>query len=274
MKNIEVEKQLTWHIPLEQRIRYIKKHNVFCLLEQEAIIQLAFLMQEIYVSKNEIIVHQDKHYDSFYLIVSGEASVTRSLNRIQKTNPKHITNLGSNMAIGLGDAGFHNSRGIRSATVTAITPMALLKMDIFSFYEFLRRYGDTYPYLKNMCERFLLYFILKEKLFTKLSEDIKQKLIKKCKTSFDLKSPKLESSDIYEIEQVIFNSINDRNKGLDFLIEKLSIDKLYMMIIKLKTLGFNDIDLLLSPPKNHSFLNSIIRMIMSCRKGKFRRETQ
>jgi CRP-like cAMP-binding protein len=162
MNHTDVKKHLNRHISLDECQKHIAKHPIFCFLTTESILQLAILMEEIHVQPNEVIVREGDYFDGFYLIVSGNATVSKELKRIQKTNSKNISILGPENAIDLGEAGFSNQHGIRATTVTALSSMILLKMDLFNFYNFLKEHGTVYPSLKNMSEKFLLMHLIRQ----------------------------------------------------------------------------------------------------------------
>ncbi|MGL6028646.1 MAG: cyclic nucleotide-binding domain-containing protein [Legionella sp.] len=163
MKRIALEKKSTPQISREERVQKITKHSIFCLLSSESINQLALLMEEVHVAANEVIVREGDYFSGFFLIVSGQAALTRSLKRIQKTNPKHIVNLGPEHAIGLGEAGYFGQNGRHNTTVTSLSPMILLHIDLFKFYHFLTKHGSIYPALKKTSEYYLFQYLIHKK---------------------------------------------------------------------------------------------------------------
>lgn len=287
MKRIDVEIQRQPQISLEERIQKIAKYSIFCLLSPASINQLALLMEEVHVQTNEVIVREGDYFDGFFLIVAGTAAVTKSLKRIQKTNPKHIVNLGSEQAIGLGEAGYFSQHGMRSSTVTALSPMILLHIDLFNFYHFLSEHGTAYPALKKTSEKFLLQYIIHENpllasSLTKYQEP--PTLIKKCPETKEKEPqdkvfllPEKMELNISPQEQMIFTQINAKNSLVDILkneFNELNADEVHLVKIKLKKLGLYDLDILTGQinPRPIPIFKKLVRKIVHYWKGKTPRE--
>lgn len=149
-------------LSLPERESLIAKHPIFCLVNSNDIHKLAALAEEVSVPADSIIVEQGSIVDSFILIVSGVAKVTRQLVRVDKNEVINIVTLTEGDAIGLADASFFSQNGIRTATVTAATPMTLLKFDLRKFQDFLDQPDMTYPGLKKMNERFVLMSVIEK----------------------------------------------------------------------------------------------------------------
>ncbi len=256
MKEVAVEN----YISLEARKQHIAKYPVFCLLPPESVHELALLVEEVRVQPNEVIVQEGDYFDGFFLIVSGTASVSKSLKRIKKTNPRHVITLGPNNAIGLNESGFHCQQGVRVASVIAITDMVLLRVDLLRFYNFLKAHKTIYPSLQRLSERFVLMNLIRHSLNTLPPEKIKE-LIEKTQTH---SNPLRENTqniiylheqnkpNISRLEQVLFKQINAKNTLENVLksgLIKLNHDELYVIMVKLHNLGFRDFDLIMSSVK-------------------------
>lgn len=148
----------------------ISNYPLFCLLSADDISNLVLLAKEIPVDAGHCIVREGDIVDSFYLIKSGTAEVTKILQTVESNQTIHIAFLGPGDAIGLAESGFFSLTGIRKATVTSKSTMILLALDIKKFYKFLKNPGVNYPALKNLGEKVLLMQFLKEsKLFQNLT---------------------------------------------------------------------------------------------------------
>lgn len=274
MKRIIPEQALIRHIPLEERIEHICNHPIFCLLTAESTQQLALLMNEIYIQTNDVIVREGDYFDGFFLIISGEAAVFKSLKRIKKTIPKHVITLGPTNAIGIGQAGFFSQQGLRNATVTALSPMILLHIDLHKFYYFLKEHGSAYPSLKNMSEKFLLLHFIRENPHVIYPEPgAKQKSITAKEQNNVILFKKNQKPNISLPKTVILKQINDKSTIEDILkdeLNELDADQSHLIITRLQKLGFKDFDLLVSPkkPKKSSLFKQIIRKITHYWKGK------
>jgi CRP-like cAMP-binding protein len=289
MNDVDIEKNSNYSISFEERKKYINQYPIFCLLTPESIDKLALQMEELYVQPMETIVSEEEYFDAFYLIISGEASVSRSLKRIQKTNPRKIITLGPNDSIGLIESGFRTQHGLRTASVTAITPMLLLKVDLFKFYMFLNEHGSAYPSLKNSSERFLLLHIIHQTPFAeKLLARLKLKLpvepeskptsylhvIKRQGINKEL-SPEANHKTNYDFtnQEMIFQQISDKNSLEEFLkneLLRLDPQKAHIIATHLKILGVIDSEFNLSQiyPTKDPILKKVVRKIVYYWKGK------
>jgi CRP-like cAMP-binding protein/Zn-dependent protease len=98
--------------------------------------ELAGLLSETFISTGEIIVKEHDLINTIYFIVTGKAEVSRQ--ELQGGNlvqiPLAVLNAGE--SIGLSDSGFYSSTNTRTATVTALEPCHLLKLDMAAFHAF------------------------------------------------------------------------------------------------------------------------------------------
>lgn len=139
---------------------FITNYPLFAFLTQEQARQLISFAIPVSVAAGEIIVQEDSFIDSFYIIVSGSAVVTRKMVSLEKQQILRIEELGRGSIVGLSIEGFYSHNGLRMATVKAQEPMHLLKITLDDFLEFLRQPGMKYPGLKKQCEEFLLMHFL------------------------------------------------------------------------------------------------------------------
>lgn len=248
------ETYLIQHVSLEDRINLISNYPIFCLLTSNAICHLASLFNEVHIQKNEVIVREEDNFDGFFLIVSGNAVVSRALKRIQKTNPKPITILGPKRAIGLGNAGYFSKQGQRNATVTALSSMTLLHIDLLRFYHFLKEHASIYPSLVNTSEKFLLFQYLQ--------------------THSHLLQPAIndEGQKKKDQEQMILEPNNDKHILRDILnVEAhVSLDECGPLIkAKLQKLGCDELDLVVKKVNTspNPFIKQLIRKIAYWGKG-------
>lgn len=117
-------------IALNDRQVLIQNMPCFAHFSQQESLELAQLMDEIECQAGDEITREGELIDSFYLIESGEAEVTR------KESTQCIAILHPGDPIGLNASGFFSETGIRTATVTAYSPMVLLRLslDVFDHY--------------------------------------------------------------------------------------------------------------------------------------------
>ena len=150
----------------------IANHPLFYLLDKRSVRQLAALMEPVFFQSNEVIVAEGESIDCIYFIASGTAEITRTLYFIEQQNILQIAEMARGEAIGLSVTGFSSRTGLRTATVTSLSPMLLLKIDLYAFFQFLEQPKIKYPALKKVCKQFLLrHFIYTLHLFDNFSQE-------------------------------------------------------------------------------------------------------
>lgn len=145
----------------------ISDYALFCLMNTNDTHELAMLSEEIHIAEDTVIVKEGEIVDTIYLIKSGTAQVTKTVQKLEKNEVMHIAILREGDSIGLNETGFFSHTGIRNATVTALSPMVLLAIDIKIFNDFLSKSSIYYPALQNTGERILLMHSLKNNKFFK-----------------------------------------------------------------------------------------------------------
>jgi len=128
-------------VTLESKLQLIKAFPCFTKFTAQQCVELAALMQEKKYQPHEMIVAENDLVDSVYIIAHGQAEVTRAMTHRKKIAQIPIAVLHEGEAIGLNDTGFYSSTGKRTATVTALTDMWLLRLDIKDLYLFLKSHN-------------------------------------------------------------------------------------------------------------------------------------
>ncbi|MDR3477818.1 MAG: PqqD family peptide modification chaperone [Gammaproteobacteria bacterium] len=160
------------NLDMDQKIAVISRHPCFASLNPDEVATLANLFTEKEVSKDTDIVKQDALVDAIYLIVHGKAEVklTVSQDDIKQTNVVAVLSDGE--AIGLSDIGFYSSSGKRSATVTAISDIDLLQLDLPRLDAFLKDHPHINASMQKNSEIMLrMQLIKKAAPFAKISMD-------------------------------------------------------------------------------------------------------
>lgn len=147
------------------------------LLQQESE-ELAVLMVEMKYAPNEVIVQEDELVDSVYIIVSGQAEVTKDQTTTTKIThaEKHkkipLAIIGDGDTIGLNDVGFFSTTGKRTATVTAISEVHVLRLDLKSLHHFLAQHSHLQAEMREAAEQMLRMKLIKQSLpFNKISHE-------------------------------------------------------------------------------------------------------
>lgn len=158
-------------ITLEARLQLIKAFPCFTQFTPGQYTELASLMQEKTYYPHDVIVTENDLIDSVYLIVQGEAEVTRTEAHQKKTVQIPVAVLHEGEAIGLNDTGFYSTTGKRTATVVALTEMLLLRLDIKDLYTFLKKHNLELA-MYNAAIQMLRMRLIKQSLpFGKISHE-------------------------------------------------------------------------------------------------------
>lgn len=158
-------------VNLSTRQKLIKSFPCFATLTPEQSKEFVLLMSEITYAPHETIVKENDLVDSIYIIVSGEAEVTRSSTFRKKTVYVPIAALRAGEGIGLNDTGFYSTTGKRTATVTAVTNMLLLKLDIKDLYTFLKKYQLELSMYAASLQMLRMRFIKQSLPFARISHE-------------------------------------------------------------------------------------------------------
>lgn len=165
-------------ISQSERENIISAQPVFSLLTPEDVSELANLMDETLIPKDTLIVKEGDLVDSVYLLAKGMAEVSRQ--SVVDGAPKKIiiATLHSGEAIGLSESGFFSKTGIRTATVTAIEDLTLLKISIEKLHDFFQDPNRLYHGLQQSSERMLKMNLVKRAdPFAELTSDEISKLV-------------------------------------------------------------------------------------------------
>jgi len=158
-------------VSIQARQRLIRLFPCFAALSAAQCQELALLMHEQRYSAGEKIVNENELVDSIYLVVEGEAEVTKEIRRRKRIRHVPVAILGVEESIGLNDTGFYSTTGHRTATVTALTPMLLLKLDIKDLSLFLKKHRlESVMYAASL-QMLRMQFIKQSLPFSKLSRD-------------------------------------------------------------------------------------------------------
>jgi len=112
--------------------KLVSTYPLFSTLSPEEIAELVKLFTENAFKAGEVIVKEGDSIDAIYFIVNGMAEVRKA--------QQAVASLGPWDSIGLSESGFFSSTGQRTATVTALTPMTALRLDLKAFDAFLKKY--------------------------------------------------------------------------------------------------------------------------------------
>jgi putative peptide zinc metalloprotease protein len=158
-------------ISILKRQEMIQFFPCFANLTDAQAKEMASHMQEVRYQPQEKIVVENDLVDSIYVIVSGEAEVTREEKKKKKIIQVPIAALRAGEGVGLNDTGFYSTTGKRTATVTALTEMILLYLDLKDLYAFLQKNNLELSMYAASLQMLRMRFIKQSLPFTQLSHD-------------------------------------------------------------------------------------------------------
>jgi len=115
-----------------ERVIVLKSLSMFAETPDEALVELADLLQELLVQPGHVIVREGETGDSLYIIVDGKVEVVDD-NRV-------LNQLGARAVF--GELSMLDSSP-RTATVRALEETSLLRLDQTSFYEIMSDYVEV-----------------------------------------------------------------------------------------------------------------------------------
>jgi CRP-like cAMP-binding protein len=165
-------------ISMAERQSFLTTLPCFTALTPEERASLALFFIEEEAHAGEVIVAEGDLIDNVYIIASGRAEVSQKsfrkskLSRKLKTTHVPISLLSQGETIGLNDTGFFSETGKRTATVTAMTNMLLLSIDIKKLHSFFQQHPDLQSSMDNIAEKMLRVQLIKQSLpFSRLSHE-------------------------------------------------------------------------------------------------------
>jgi len=141
----------------------------FSELSPAQLLELVNLMNEKEVTAGTVIVNENEIVDCIYFITSGEAEVSVGKKRYGSTKKEILALLHAGDAIGLNESGFYSTSGKRTATVTALTEVHLLRLEIQALLSFLNKF-QLQNAMRQSATQMLRMQLIKQSLpFSKLS---------------------------------------------------------------------------------------------------------
>ncbi len=131
----------------------IAKHPIFSILTTDEFDQLARLFTVKKFAAGETIVKKDELVDAIYFITEGKAEVGEN---------SPIATLGRGESIGLSDTGFYSTTGARSTTVTAVSDVITLRLEIEQFHDFLTKHPQINQTIEDNASTFLRMRFIKQ----------------------------------------------------------------------------------------------------------------
>lgn len=163
-------------IPIPQRQAILSALSCFSTFSPQETEILASMLSEIQFAPGEKIVVEHTLVDNVFIIVEGKAEVTQQVTVKQRLRKKPkltvipIATLYPGEAIGLNEAGFFSTTGIRTATVTAQNQVKLLCLDLKELHQFYQQHPHLHSAMAASTDKMLRMYLIKQSLpFSRLS---------------------------------------------------------------------------------------------------------
>lgn len=151
-------------IDINQRIKLITTHPFFTFLLPGEIEKFAQLMDECVFKRGDLIVEEGSLVDQVFIIAEGEAEVVRRIEKKNKVYILPIAVLYKGQSIGLSGEGFFSRDGRRTASVSALTDVILLRVNVPTLSLFMQQTSSLYPSFKDTNERMMRTHFIKHVL--------------------------------------------------------------------------------------------------------------
>jgi putative peptide zinc metalloprotease protein len=164
-------------ISLRKRAALIEELAVFSCLTLNECTTLGKLMTEEHFTSGQRIVVEDELIEKVYIITGGQAEVTRRVTVKKKLAKRKVLQeplalIAKGEAIGLNDTGFFSKTGKRTATVTAVTKVDTLTLNLKSLQLFLSVNPHLQSALYSASNEILRVNLIKQSLpFARLSHE-------------------------------------------------------------------------------------------------------
>lgn len=161
----------------KRRQAFLLRLPVFSNLTPAETAELADLMYEIHYTPGECIVAEGDLVDSVYIIAKGKAEVStvkKTKRRLMKGKQQKIpiAILSSGESIGLNDTGFFSATGSRTATVTAMTDVNVLGLNISDLHQFFKSHPTLQTQMSAFATELLIIKLIKQSLpFSRVSNE-------------------------------------------------------------------------------------------------------
>ncbi len=152
------------NLSLAETEAIISEHPLFSELSSKDIREFASLMQTYHFDKDQVIVKENDYIDRIYLIAKGEAEVTQQTIIQGEAVNRPVAVLRRGEAIGLSEEGLFAPGEQRTATVTALTPMTLIGINLPELNRFMLAMTESYSDFKKSIEKILWVDFVKKTL--------------------------------------------------------------------------------------------------------------
>lgn len=152
-------------------IGILRDNPLFSTFDDQMLQELYEQAKVISIEKKAVIVKEHDVIDAVYLISTGKAEVSVATKHfgIHKETPLAVLYPGD--TIGLNEQGFFSRTHLRTATVTALSDMVLLKIDLQTLHAFLEKYASNIEMLAQSDDYLKILLIKKSLPFSQLSKE-------------------------------------------------------------------------------------------------------
>ena len=167
----------------EKRVALLKELSLLNSIPPEELTKLATLFHDAAYPAGQVVVKEHDTIDSIYVIVDGRAEVTRLHQHDGKENTEILALLSMGETIGLDETGFFSESHQRTATVTAITTLITIRLELSVMQQFLQSHTFLPEEMQNTLNNMLIHdFIKKIEPFEEINPKILHEITPRIKT--------------------------------------------------------------------------------------------
>jgi putative peptide zinc metalloprotease protein len=147
---------------LQKRLSLLKNIPFFTYIAVAEFEKLAVHFHDVSYASGSILVNENEIIDSIFVIVEGRVEVSRQEKRSGKIEPDILSVLHHGEVIGLNDTGYFSASSLRTATVTALTQLLVIRMELRDFKQFLKTHPVNLPNITQSTDTMLLHAFIKK----------------------------------------------------------------------------------------------------------------
>jgi putative peptide zinc metalloprotease protein len=167
---------------VEQRVSLLKNLELMENFPLQAIKQLACLFKDVVYPAGSKIIDEHEIIDSVFVIVDGHAEGARE-NRLCENKIEIVEAFSAGETIGLDDPNLFAKTHLRTETVTAVTPVFAIRLELKILKQFLQSHPELLPEMNKSLDHVLAHaFIKKLEPFEEVSHALLAEITPHIKT--------------------------------------------------------------------------------------------
>jgi putative peptide zinc metalloprotease protein len=157
---------------VEQRVLLLRNLDLMEHFSLAPLKKLASLFNDIVYPAGTILIDEHEIIDSVFVIIEGHAEVSRQ-NHLHENEIDILEALSAGETIGLNETNFFSTTNLRTATVTAVTPVFAIRLELNILKQFLQSHPELLPEMHRTLNNILAHgFIKKLEPFEEISHAV------------------------------------------------------------------------------------------------------